>query len=275
MSHLFPLSGRAKILGITGPAGAGKSTLVNACIRILREENSRVAVVAIDPTSPISRGAFLGDRVRMIEHWNDTSVFIRSVATRGQTGGLAACALGFCVLLDTAGFDFIFVETVGAGQGEVDVASIAHLTALVLMPGAGDDVQAIKAGIMEVAGIFVINKADLPGADDLREEVRFVQNLLPESLRAPIYSVSALNGTDIREFMHALLPMFEQRNATLDSQQRWQQILRRLLQEQVLAELSPESLAREAYEVSKHSTDPFSAVRRLVSELSLGAAHGR
>lgn len=269
LSRLFPFSGRAQLLGITGPAGTGKSTLVNTCIRHLRAQGKRVAVVAIDPTSAISRGALLGDRIRMVEHWGDPGVFIRSVATRGQLGGIAAASLGMCLLLDAAGFDFIFVETIGVGQDEVDIAALAQVTALVLMPGAGDDVQAVKAGIMEVADIFLINKADLPGTERLHDELQFAQSLGTESIHKPICRVSALNGAGVDEFMNTLPPLFEQQTTLQMSELRWREILSRLVEEQAIATLPPSSLAREASAVRGHLTDPYSAASRLLSEISV------
>lgn len=161
---LFPHTGQAHIVGITGAPGTGKSTLVSALTRRYREAGLRVAVVAVDPTSPFTGGALLGDRVRMVRHSGDRGVFIRSMATRGTLGGLAKTTSDVITVLDAAGFQRILVETVGVGQAEVDIASTAHTTVVVEAPGLGDEVQAIKAGILEIADIFVVNKADRPGA---------------------------------------------------------------------------------------------------------------
>ncbi len=161
---LFPHTGQAHIVGITGAPGTGKSTLVSALTRRYREAGLRVAVVAVDPTSPFTGGALLGDRVRMVRHSEDQGVFIRSMATRGTLGGLAKTTSDVITVLDAAGFQRILVETVGVGQAEVDIASTAHTTVVVEAPGLGDEVQAIKAGILEIADIFVVNKADRPGA---------------------------------------------------------------------------------------------------------------
>ncbi|MGL4609927.1 MAG: methylmalonyl Co-A mutase-associated GTPase MeaB [Trueperaceae bacterium] len=163
---------RARILGITGSPGSGKSTLTDQLIKVARSHQRRVAVLAIDPTSPFTGGAILGDRIRMMGHHGDSGVFIRSMATRGHLGGLATTTLQVLVLLEAYGFDDIFIETVGVGQSEIDIVRVADTTVLVLTPGQGDGVQAFKAGIMEIADIFVINKADLPGASRLKREVQ-------------------------------------------------------------------------------------------------------
>ena len=152
------------IVGVTGPPGAGKSTLVDALAAAIRREGKSVAILAVDPSSRISGGAILGDRIRMTRHYEDPGVFVRSMATRGEMGGLARAAADVVRLMDAAGKDYVIVETVGAGQDEVEIAGLAQVTVLALVPGMGDDVQAIKAGIMEIAQIFAINKADLPGA---------------------------------------------------------------------------------------------------------------
>jgi LAO/AO transport system kinase len=165
-------AGKAQIIGITGSPGSGKSTLVDQLIKVARAKGRKVAVLAIDPTSPFSGGAILGDRIRMMQHHQDTGVFIRSMATRGHLGGLAAATLQVLVLLEAYGFDDIFIETVGVGQSEIDIVQVADTTVLILTPGQGDGVQAFKAGIMEIADIFVINKADQPGASRLKREIQ-------------------------------------------------------------------------------------------------------
>jgi LAO/AO transport system kinase len=170
-------TGRALTVGITGPPGAGKSTLAAALTTSLRQQGKKVAILAVDPSSTVTRGALLGDRIRMQEHYTDPAVFIRSVATRGQLGGLAACIFDLVLLLDAAKFDVILIETVGVGQDEVAVSAMADVTLVVLVPGQGDDVQTIKAGLMEIADIFVLNKADLPGVERLEQEIRVMQSL--------------------------------------------------------------------------------------------------
>src|SRR5215831_2116931 len=188
LQELFPRTGRAYVIGITGPPGSGKSTIVDGLIAWLRKEDKSVGVIAVDPTSPFTGGAILGDRIRMQAHATDSRVFIRSLATRGSLGGLSR-STGDCIrVMDAMGQDVIIVETVGVGQDEIDVAQMAHTTVVVLVPGMGDDVQAIKAGILEVADIFAVNKADLDGADrmvrDLRSMLELRHTLRPRHARA-------------------------------------------------------------------------------------------
>jgi len=190
--------GHAAVIGITGPPGAGKSTLVSALAAALRALNKTVAILAVDPTSRISGGAILGDRIRMQEHHADPGIFIRSVATRGATGGLSRAIADLIRLMDASGRDYVLIETIGVGQDEIDVASLAQITVVVLVPGMGDDVQAIKAGIMEIADVFVINKADLPGADRLRQEIH------TERPNAPIVKTVATEARGVEELLRSL-----------------------------------------------------------------------
>src|SRR6478609_2848855 len=177
INQLYPATGNALVVGITGPPGAGKSTLIDGMIETWRTLEHRVGVIAIDPTSPVSGGATLGDRIRIRERTDDPEVFVRSMASRGRRGGLAPATAGMVHLLDAAGFDRILVETVGVGQEEVDVASLAHLTILLQVPGAGDGVQALKAGLLEIADLYAVNKADLPGAEMLVRELNSIAML--------------------------------------------------------------------------------------------------
>jgi LAO/AO transport system kinase len=177
LRQLFPKSGRAHIIGVTGPTGSGKSTLTGALVRELRKRGKTIGVVAVDPTSPFSHGAILGDRIRMQDLTGDPEVFIRSMATRGALGGLAAATNEVVTVLDAAGKDVVIVETVGAGQDEVEIADTAHTTVVVNIPGAGDDMQAIKAGILEIADILVVNKADLPQAESVFKQLHIYTDL--------------------------------------------------------------------------------------------------
>lgn len=193
------------VVGITGPAGSGKSTLVSRLVSVARLHRQRVAVLAIDPSSPFSGGAFLGDRIRMDSHWLDTGVFIRSVASRGAVGGLSEPVALLVHLLSAAGYDPIFIETVGVGQTEIDVMRVAGTTVVVLAPGFGDDIQLAKAGLMEIAGAFVVNKGDLPGAAALAREVKTAIRMAGRAdWRPPVISVSALQGSGIEELWSEL-----------------------------------------------------------------------
>ncbi len=217
LSRLYPRTGRAHRIGITGASGTGKSTLVNRLVQHLRtaaspgQEPPTVAIVAVDPSSPFSGGAILGDRIRMRDLAGDPGVFIRSMATRGALGGLARGTLAVVDVLDAAGFNVILVETVGAGQTEVDIARLAHTTIVVDAPGMGDDVQAIKAGILEIADILVVNKADLPGADRTLTLLRTTleTSRLParpesEPWEVPVLATSAVRGDGVAELAAAL-----------------------------------------------------------------------
>jgi LAO/AO transport system kinase len=205
LAELAPHAGRAMIVGVTGPPGAGKSTLVDALAAAIRREGKTVAILAVDPSSRISGGAILGDRIRMARHHEDRGVFIRSMATRGELGGLARAAADVVRLFDAAGRDYVIVETVGAGQDEVEIAGLAQVTVVALVPGMGDDVQAIKAGIMEIAQVFAINKADLPGAARLEQDLRGMQSISGDDRpKASIVRTIATEGAGIAELLEAI-----------------------------------------------------------------------
>src|SRR5579863_8318254 len=199
LKELFPHTGHAIVVGITGAPGAGKSTLTNRLVQELRREGKAVGVLAVDPTSPYSGGAVLGDRIRMLSHHADPHVFIRSMATRGHLGGLAAATTDMALLFDAAGKQVVLIETVGVGQDEVEVAKLADVTVLVLVPGMGDDVQTFKAGVMEIADIFVINKADRPGADRVEQEITAMLSITPRSheWQQPILKTVATTGEGV------------------------------------------------------------------------------
>jgi LAO/AO transport system kinase len=200
LRELSTSAGHARIVGITGPPGAGKSTLVDALARTLRKQSKTVAVIAVDPSSHVTGGAILGDRIRMQDHHADPGIFIRSMATRGTTGGLARATADMVRLMDAAGKDWVLIETVGVGQAEVDIARLAQVTVVVLVPGMGDDVQAIKAGIMEIADIFVINKADQPGADRVERELQGMLSL-GDGRHPPILRTVATEGKGVDELV--------------------------------------------------------------------------
>jgi LAO/AO transport system kinase len=204
--RVYPRSGQAYTVGITGPPGAGKSTLTDRMIGTLRGTGAEVAILAVDPSSPYTGGALLGDRVRMMDHALDAGVFVRSMATRGHLGGLALAVPEVVRVMDAAGFANILVETVGVGQSEVEIAGAADTTLVVLTPGAGDSVQANKAGLLEVADIFVINKADHPQTRDLERDLGFMMDLTswPDGWRPPIVRTVAVDGKGVPELMAAI-----------------------------------------------------------------------
>ena len=211
--------GSGIVIGITGPPGAGKSSLVDALTAEMRKRGKTIAIIAVDPSSRATGGAILGDRVRMQRHHSDPGVFIRSMATRGATGGLARTSATLSRLFRAAGFDFIIVETVGVGQDEVDVTALADVTVVVLVPGMGDDIQAIKAGVMEIADVFVINKADRPGAEQTQREVEAMLSLGHGASIPSIFRTVAIDGTGIPELLNDL----ENRKPRLQSAgQRWE-----------------------------------------------------
>ncbi len=208
LEKLYPHTGRAYIVGVTGAPGAGKSTLVDALIAAFRQSDMTVGVVAIDPTSPLTGGAILGDRVRMQRHCTDPGVFVRSVATRGWLGGLARAAAGIVSVMDGMGKDIVLVETVGIGQQEVDVTYLASTSVFVLTPDSGDAIQMMKAGILEVADIFVINKADQGGALHVKMELQAMLNMkdsLPEERQPPVILTEAVNGRGVEELEGEIL----------------------------------------------------------------------
>ena len=202
LQELRPRVGRAIVAGITGAPGAGKSTLVDALAREIRRHGRTAGIIAVDPTSRRTGGAILGDRIRMLDHHADPGIFIRSMATRGTSGGLAQATADMAALLDAAGKDYVLIETVGVGQDEVEIADIAQVTVVVLVPGMGDDVQALKAGIMEIADVFVINKSDLPGAERTAIEVQAMLGLAQGETKPPVIHTIALDGTGIPALLH-------------------------------------------------------------------------
>ena len=275
---LFPYTGRALTIGITGPPGVGKSTLVNQLIRLTRVEQRKVGILAVDPSSPFSSGAVLGDRIRMQEHHADHGVFIRSIATRGRLGGVAASTLELALLLDASGRDLVLIETVGVGQDEVEISRLADVTVVVLAPGFGDDVQAIKAGIMEVADVFAVNKADLPGADRLEQEIRAMQSFADTHLSnrtAPVCRVVATDGTGVRELWDAIEKVFAVKGRLKGRASTWEVRLCELLRDRLLATLDPGALRRHAEAVAEKREDPFQAINEMMDGLLLSSTQRR
>src|SRR6266576_1540484 len=198
--EVYPKTGKASVVGFTGPPGVGKSTLIVALVKNARANEREVAVLSIDPSSPFTQGALLGDRIRLTEHFLDPGVFIRSMASRGSLGGLSEATLQAALLMDASGKDDVYLETVGVGQAEVDIIDHADTVVLALMPGSGDSIQALKAGVMEIPDVIVVNKADHPLADTMMREVRAVLSLGPqEGWRVPIVKAEASRGEGIEE----------------------------------------------------------------------------
>lgn len=264
LRSLFPETGRALVVGITGPPGAGKSTSTDQLIALCRSQGKRVAVLAVDPSSPFTGGALLGDRIRMQRHHADADVFIRSLATRGNLGGLSTATSDLTLLLDAAGYDVILIETVGVGQDEVDVAGVADVTAVLLVPGFGDDVQAIKAGIMEVADVYILNKADQPGIERLEKDVQFVLGLSvrQDGWRPPIVRCVASEARGIDEAWKAIMD-FAQSGRGIDRKQRgWELRLRDLFRERVEALIDRQEWTAAAEAVRERRTDPYTLVQK-------------
>ncbi|HEX5925235.1 MAG TPA: methylmalonyl Co-A mutase-associated GTPase MeaB [Baekduia sp.] len=280
--EVYPHTGNASIVGLTGAPGAGKSTLIGALTKLRREQDREIAVLSIDPSSPFTHGALLGDRIRLTEHFLDPGVFIRSMANRGALGGLSEAALQAALLMDAAGKDDVFLETVGVGQAEVDIIDHADTIVLVLMPGSGDSIQALKAGVMEIPDIIVVNKADHPLTDTMVREIRGVLSLAPQhGWRVPIIKTEAHKGAGVAELVAKLDEhrAFIEAEGTL-SERRKRNLrsevvaictfrLRRRLEEQLdeddtFGELLDEVVARRL--------DPATAASRILERLDAAAA---
>jgi LAO/AO transport system kinase len=279
VAELFGRTGRARIIGLTGPPGVGKSTLIGAITTELRKQGRQVGVLSIDPSSPFTRGAVLGDRIRLTEHFLDEGVFIRSMASRGALGGLAEAALQAALLMDASGKDDVLLETVGVGQGEIDIVDHADTVILALMPGSGDSIQALKAGVMEIPDIIVVNKADHPQADTMVREVRGVLALGPKrSWKVPVVRTQASTGEGVPE----LVEKIAEHRAHIEAEGSLEQRRARNLKAEVLglatahlrAELAERSerdpeWARLLESVVRRETDPATAARRLLEKLRL------
>ena len=254
LADLYPQTGRARIIGITGSPGAGKSTLVAAMARHYRAQGKRVGIIAVDPTSPFTGGAILGDRIRMADLYTDRGVFIRSMATRGFLGGLAKATNDVVDILDAGGFDVVLVETVGVGQDEVEVVRTVQTNLVVLVPGMGDDIQAIKAGIMEIGDVFVVNKADRPGADKTVTEVTMMMSLVEEhgDWIPPIVKTVASRGEGITDLDAAIVKHYDYLSASgeLDRRNRDRVRIRieTQLKERFMDRLIGGTISREEYE---------------------------
>jgi LAO/AO transport system kinase len=316
LKALFPHTGHARVIGLTGAPGAGKSTLVDELARLYRSkgnphssrrkgdlngvpgehphpvsQNARdkggatasnddrytVGIIAVDPTSPYTGGAILGDRIRMQQHFADPGIYIRSMATRGSLGGLARTTADVATVLDASGRDIILIETVGVGQAEVDIVRLADITVVILVPGMGDDVQSIKAGIMEIADIFVINKSDHQGAENVEKEIRALQSLAKrtDGWTPPIVKTVASEGTGVAELMATIAEyeayLQKENRGLKKSVENWQERLVEMLRDAMLekarVQLGDGNVARLAAEVAEHKRDPYTLVEEIAGRV--------
>ena len=281
LATLHARGGHAHIIGVTGSPGAGKSTLVTQLARDLRRRGSRVAILAVDPTSPFTGGAILGDRIRMQDLAGDPDVYIRSMASRGSVGGLSAATRDVTRALDAAGFDQIIIETVGAGQAEVEIVRAAQSIVVVTVPGMGDDIQALKAGILEIADIFCVNKADRLGADQAAAELRMLLSLDakrgPEAWRPPILKTVAATGAGVPELAEALAAHRAHLHTTSQLQERGERqarseilaLLYQALLTQLDAQVGPARFDQLVATVAARQVDPYAAAAALAATLGI------
>ena len=272
--EVFPRTGRARIVGLTGPPGVGKSTLIGVLTAEMRKDDRQVAVLSIDPSSPFTRGALLGDRIRLSDHFLDSGVFIRSMASRGALGGLSEATLQAALLMDASGKDDVFIETVGVGQAEIDIVDHGDTIVLVLMPGSGDSIQALKAGVMEIPDVIVVNKADHPMTDTMIREIRGVLSLGPAtSWRVPIVRTEAAKGEGVAELADKIAEHREHIEAEGTLEERRARNLRNEVLElaasrmrrRLEAAVADDSSIRELLDrVVKRELDPASAAKDLL-----------
>lgn len=278
LARIYPHTGHAHVVGVTGPPGAGKSTLVNELALEMRRRERTVAIIAVDPTSPFTGGAILGDRIRMQPLGGDPGVFVRSMASRGQLGGIARATADVVKVFDAAGFDLVVVETVGAGQAEVEIAREAHSTIVVEAPGAGDDVQAIKAGILEIADLFVVNKADREGADKTQRQLRMMMGLGSrprEGWTVPILPAVATRSEGIAAIVDALERHWSYLHESGDFAERERgrvvrelhMILQNMALDLIRARASQEQHEEVIERIQARTVDPYTAAEELLGDV--------
>jgi LAO/AO transport system kinase len=281
LRQLFPHTGNAYRIGITGAPGTGKSTLVDRLATHYRDEKKTVGIIAVDPSSPFTGGAILGDRIRMQGHATDSGIFIRSMATRGYLGGLAQATGDTTLLLDAAGKEIILVETVGVGQGEIEIVRLADCTLVVLVPGMGDDVQSLKAGLMEIGDIFVLNKADREGAARFEQQLRAILQLVPErqGWKPPVVRTVATENKGITELAREIARFREHFEKLQDRRTReiahWKQWLLRLLEARLMERVVGDHMTEHEFdklaaEVAERKLDPYAAVNGILARAGLG-----
>ena len=282
LKGLYAQTGRAATIGITGPPGVGKSTLVDKMVEFLREDKKTVGVILVDPTSPFSGGAILGDRIRMQRHSTDEGVFIRSLATRGHLGGVTRSTHDIITVMDAMGKEIILVETVGVGQDEVDIVNAVDTSIVVLVPGLGDDIQTIKAGILEIGDIFVINKCDQEGADRLEQELRIMLEMggeRPDEWTPPIYRTEAISGKGIETLMGGIQRHHEtmqqkglhQKQARVRARGEFLEILKSSVMKRLQEHLSRNGeLDRIEEAMVKREKDPYTLAEEIIQKFLLG-----
>jgi len=277
LKAIYPHTGKAFLIGITGNPGAGKSTLVNNLIRKFREQDKKVGVIAIDPTSPFSGGAILGDRIRMQKFFTDDKVFIRSVATRGTLGGLSRSTYDIIKVMDAMGNDVVIIETVGVGQDEIEISKLADVSVVVVVPGLGDHIQAIKAGILEIADLFVVNKADLDGVDRTVMDLQYMLSMdsRDHDDRPNIIETMADKGKGIEEFVEELYRLKEKMKTSAYQEKQGKErskleffsILDSLVEDKLESLLTEDRVEEEVNMIRNRKKDPYSLAEKLLSEV--------